>query len=45
LEGHTFKDFERIAQREEEGDSAIDWDDDEEVYSKIETEYWDLVEH
>jgi hypothetical protein len=29
----------------EKGDQDIDWNNDEEIYERIETKYWNYVEH
>jgi hypothetical protein len=43
--GHTFKDFQRIAKEREREDEDIDWDDDQEVYDRIERKYWEIVDN
>ena len=44
-DGHSFKEFEALSREREKGDSEINWDDDEEIYEKIETDYWNKVEN
>ena len=43
--GHTFKEFQQMAREIEQCDDHLDWSKDDEVYGKIEKEYWDIVDN
>lgn len=44
-EGHTFKDFRAMADIVEKEDRNLNWNNDKEIFNKIETQYWNYVEN
>ena len=43
--GHRFKDFRALSLEREKEDDDVDWNDDQDIFKKIEKQYWDLVEN
>ena len=43
--GRTFKEYEAISKKLEKDDSKVNWDDDKDIYAKVEKKYWDMVEY
>jgi len=43
--GRTFKEYEAISKKMEKSDADVNWEDDKDIYEKVEKKYWDIVEY
>ena len=43
--GRTFAEYQKISLEKEKADKNVNWNDDKDIYDKVETDYWNKVEH